>query len=291
MATQKLGVKIEIDGETKYKQAIEGLKSENRVLSSEMRLLSERYKGNENSLEALQQKSRIYVEELAVQQQKVETVRQALENARVAMVKVRETKGVDSAEYALAERHVNSWRVSLNDAEREQTKLERALEETNKALEDEADGADEAGDELADLGEKTDDASDKTSIFSGVLKANLVQDAIHFAIDGLKELGEMAIDFGKKVIDSYGELEQNLGGSEAVLESTPKPSRKRPSLLIKASAQPRANIWQQRTKWARCFRAPASRWSVPWNSPLRPSSARQTWRPSWASTRRRPWKP
>ena len=164
MATKKLGVKIEIDGETKYKQAIESLKSENRVLSSEMRHLSEQYKGNENSLEALQQKSRIYVEELAVQQQKVETVRQALENARVAMVKVRETKGVDSAEYALAERHVNSWRVSLNDAEREQTKLERALNETNKAIEEQGNVTDEDSKQMTKLGDAVGAVADKLGI-------------------------------------------------------------------------------------------------------------------------------
>ena len=164
MAKPKLGARIEIDGENAYKQAIESLKSENRVLSSEMRLLSEQYKGNEDSLEALQQKSRIYVEELAVQSQKVETVRQALENARDAMVKIRETKGVDSAEYALAERHVNSWRVSLNDAEREQVKLERALEDTNREIVAQGEAAEEDSGKMTTLGDQISGIAEKFGV-------------------------------------------------------------------------------------------------------------------------------
>lgn len=164
MAKPKLGARIEIDGENAYKQAIESLKSENRVLSSEMRLLSEQYKGNEDSLEALQQKSRIYVEELAVQSQKVETVRQALKNARDAMVKIRETKGVDSEEYALAARHVNSWRVSLNDAEREQVKLERALEDTNREIVAQGEAAEEDSGRMTTLGDQISGIAEKFGV-------------------------------------------------------------------------------------------------------------------------------
>ena len=90
------------------------------------------------------------------------------------------------------------------------------MEENNKALEDAEEGAEDAADSLDEYGEAADDAGQKTSIFADVLKGNLVSNAISAAIDGLKELGEMAIDFGKQVIESYGELEQNLGGSETV---------------------------------------------------------------------------
>ena len=202
MATRSAILEVGVKGEQQYKQVIAELNRGNQVLNAEMKKLAEEYKGNESSMEAMRAKSDVLERQLSRQKDKVQTLRDALQNAATS--------------FGEADRRTQSWQTQLLNAERDQIKLERALEETNKALEDEADGADEAGDELADLGEKTDDASDKTSIFAGVLKANLVQDAIRFAIDGLKELGEMAIDFGKKIIDSYGELEQNLGGSEAV---------------------------------------------------------------------------
>ena len=195
MATRKLGARVELDGEKEYKKAIEELNSGNRVLASEMKLLQEQYKGSEGSMEALRAKSDLLDRQLSKQKDKVQTLKDALK--------------ASASEHGEADKRTQSWAIQLNNAEREQIKLERALEETNTALNSQ-------GDIIKNVGEKTDDASDKTSIFAGVLKANLVQDAIHFTIDGLKELGEMAIDFGKKVIDSYGELEQNLGGSEAV---------------------------------------------------------------------------
>ena len=195
MATRKLGARVELDGEKEYKKAIEELNSGNRVLASEMKLLQEQYKGNEGSMEALRAKSDLLDRQLSTQKDKVQTLKDALK--------------ASASEHGEADKRTQSWAIQLNNAEREQIKLERALEETNTALNSQ-------GETIKNVGEKTDDASNKTGIFAGVLKADLVHDAIHFAIDGLKELGEMAIDFGNKVIDSYGELEQNLGGSEAV---------------------------------------------------------------------------
>lgn len=192
---RKVGLKIEVDGEKEYKQAISELNKGNQVLASELRKVSEQYKGNEGSIEALNAKGEVLQKQLQQQQDKVSLLQDALKNA--------------ARQYGEADKRTQEWQIKLNNAEREQIKLERALEETTDALNDEGEAAE-------DTGESLDDASGKTSIFAGVLKGNLVSDAIGAAIDGLKRLGEKAIEFGKRVIDSYGELEQNLGGSESV---------------------------------------------------------------------------
>lgn len=202
MATRTAKLNIEVAGEKDYKQAIAEMNRENRNLSAEMNKLAEQYKGSEDSMEAMRAKSDLLQRQLDQQKEKIQTLRDALEHAK--------------NEYGETDKRTDSWRMQLINAERDEIKLQRALEETNRALEEEGEAADDTGDELADLGEKTNDASDKTSVFASVLKADLVHDAISAALDGLKRLGEMAIDFGKTVIESYGELEQNLGGSEAV---------------------------------------------------------------------------
>lgn len=202
MATRTAKLNFEISGERDYKQAIADMNRENRALSAEMKKLAEQYKGSEDSMEAMRAKSDLLQRQLDQQKEKVKTLRDALERAKT--------------EYGEADKRTDSWRIQLLNAERDEIKLQRALRDTNDAIEEEGKASDHAADALSELGSSTEDASKKTSVFAGVLKADLVHDAINLAIDGLKKAGEMAIDFGKKVIESYGELEQNLGGSEAV---------------------------------------------------------------------------
>ena len=198
MANQrKVGLKIEIDGEREYKQAISELNHENAVLSSELRKVAEQYKGNEDSIEALNARGDVLRRQLQQQEDKVKTLRAALQNA--------------ASQYGEADKRTQEWQVQLNNAETQEIKLRRAVEENNKALDDQSE-------ETEDVGEKMEEAGEKTGIFADVLKGNLVSDAIGAAIDGLERLGEQAIDFGKRVINSYGELEQNLGGSESVFD-------------------------------------------------------------------------
>lgn len=74
--------------------------------------------------------------------------------------------------------------------------------------------------QMKDTGEEFDDAGESSSRFADVLKANLTSEAI---IGGLKTLGKGVLEvgkaFGSLVVDgvkSFAELEQNIGGSEAV---------------------------------------------------------------------------
>lgn len=211
-----VGLKISIDGEKEYKQTIAELNRDNAVLASELKKVSEQYKGNEDSLEALTAKQRIYEEQLATQQRKVEETRARFEAWQKKLEEVKNTFGATSDEYRAAQRHVEDYRIKLNNAETAEIKLQRAVKENTKALEAAEDGADDAANAIDDYADSAEDASGKTSIFADVLKADLVHDAISAAIDGLKRVGEMAIKFGKNVVMSYAELEQNLGGSEAV---------------------------------------------------------------------------
>lgn len=74
--------------------------------------------------------------------------------------------------------------------------------------------------QMKDTGDQFDDAGESSSRFADVLKANLTSDAI---IGGIKAIGKGALEIGKAFgslivegVKSFAELEQNIGGSEAV---------------------------------------------------------------------------
>lgn len=76
------------------------------------------------------------------------------------------------------------------------------------------------GKQMQEAGKDFDDAGESSSRFADVLKANLTSEAI---IGGLKALGNGVIAVGKAFgslvvegVKSFAELEQNIGGSEAV---------------------------------------------------------------------------
>lgn len=141
MANQrKVGLKIEIDGEKEYKQAISELNKGNQVLASELKLVSEQYKGNEESIEALTAKGDVLRRQLLQQKDKVETLRAALQNA--------------VEKYGEADKRTQNWIIQLNNAEAAQYDLEHSIEENDKALQSETKTMVGLGDTVDDLASK-----------------------------------------------------------------------------------------------------------------------------------------
>lgn len=148
--TRKVGLKVEIDGENEYKQAINDLNKGNQVLASELRKVQEQYKGNEDSMEALRARSDVLQRQLQQQRDKVQTLRDALQNA--------------ATQVGEADKRTQEWQIKLNNAEREQIKLERALEETNKDIQNQGEASEEAGKKMVTLGDQVSGIADKFGI-------------------------------------------------------------------------------------------------------------------------------
>lgn len=121
MATRDAKLRIAIEGEQQYKQALSELNKGSQVLNSEMKKLSAEYKGNENSVEALTKKGDLLERELLQQRDKVETLRAALTSA--------------TKEFGEADKRTQDWQIKLNQAEAAQFDLEHAIRENNEALE------------------------------------------------------------------------------------------------------------------------------------------------------------
>lgn len=70
--------------------------------------------------------------------------------------------------------------------------------------------------DTSEFDKNTDGAKERASTFGDVLKADLVGRGIAAAVNGLKELGKITVDFAKNAVSSYGEVEQLRGGIETL---------------------------------------------------------------------------
>lgn len=164
MAERKATLRVGIEGEQDYKQAIAELNRDNHVLNSEMKKLQEQFKGSEDSMEAMKAKSELLERQLLQQKDKVQTLREALKNA--------------AASFGEADKRTQSWQIQLNNAEAQQAKLEHALEETNQQIEAQGDATEEATAEMAGFGDSIDEIAGKLGIH--------LPDSVKEALNGME---------------------------------------------------------------------------------------------------------
>ena len=120
MPTRTIDTKIAISGEKQYKQALSEINGGLKVLGSEMEKIDAKYKGNENSVQALTEKGDVLQRQLLSQKEKVDELRKALEYAK--------------NEYGESNKKTMDYEASLNKAEAQAYKLEAAIKENDEAL-------------------------------------------------------------------------------------------------------------------------------------------------------------
>ncbi len=184
------GLKIGIEGEKEFKNAIREINQSFKVLGSEMNLVVSQFDKQDKSVEAVTARNKVLNKEIELQKEKIATLEKALANA--------------ASSFGETDRRTQSWQIQLNNAKAELNKMERELEQS-------AESADELGDELKESGDNAEKSSSKFEKLGSVLKG--VGAAMGAAATAA---GAAAIKLGKEVVEQFGELEQNLGGSEAV---------------------------------------------------------------------------
>lgn len=138
MANIPLVTTISLDGEKAYRDAISKINSDMRVTRSEMRLVTDAFKGQEDSTEALAEKKAKLTEMIAIQTEKIGTYQGALENAKSA---------TNRNEKAIAD-----WTVKTNDAKRDLIKMQENLEDVEAQLAKTTDATEDFGDAQANAG-------------------------------------------------------------------------------------------------------------------------------------------
>jgi len=182
VATQPIKTRFELDGEKEYKAAVSEINASLRVLNSEMKLVSEQFKNNDKSVEALTASSDVLSRQILTQKEKVEALQAALKNS--------------AERYGEADARTKRWQTSLNNAQAELVKMERELKANSDAME-------KNNEDLADLDEGFDDTigsgkglGDVLNDLTGKLGVNLPEGATSTLNSMVSLGGELALLIG-----------------------------------------------------------------------------------------------
>lgn len=152
-----IGPKIGIDGEAEFRQKINEVNTQIRTMGTEMDKVTSSFGKNQDSEEALTAKNEVLNRQIALQKERLESLRTMLDECK--------------NKYGENNEKTQQWQQTVNRAETAINKLEGEVKQNNAALDDMKNGVVKAGDAL-------DDGSKKASTFGDVLKANLTADAI-----------------------------------------------------------------------------------------------------------------
>ena len=178
MATKGITTKIKLDGEREYKEAVSQIASGLKVLDSELRMVSQSFAGNADSVEALSAKNDVLERQLLSQREKIDTLSQALEACARA--------------YGESDKRTQKWQTALNNAKTEAMRTQQQIDKNTDALE-------KLDKQQKDLGKHTGETSGKMVGLGDVLdklakKAGIkLPDGLTKAANGLWQVNAKAL--------------------------------------------------------------------------------------------------
>lgn len=196
MATPGINTKIKLDGEREYKAALAEINGGLKVLKSELNLASEQFRDNAGSVEALTKKNDILERSILTQQEKIEKLKESLQYS--------------AREYGESSEKTNGWKVALNNAEAELSKMQRELDQNTDAIKKMTPPLDKVKKALAETKEQ-----------GGGVKAALANLKEEFSLntDSAKGLGtaltDIAGQFGIQLPDGAAKAAEALNGINA----------------------------------------------------------------------------
>lgn len=160
MGYDTFGLKIGVEGEKEFKNALRDINQSFKVLGSEMKLVSSEFDKQDKSVAAVAAKNEVLNKAIDAQKDKIKTLEDALRNA--------------SESFGENDKRTQNWAIQLNNAKAELNGMERELSDNEKALDDmgkeeddAAKSADELGDELKDTGNEAEKSGGKFEKLGG----------------------------------------------------------------------------------------------------------------------------
>ena len=198
------GLKIGVEGEKEFKNALRDINQSFKVLGSEMKLVSSEFDKQDKSVAAVAARNEVLNKAIDAQKEKISTLEAALKNA--------------SSSFGENDKRTQNWAIQLNNAKAELNGMERELSDNEKALDDmgkeeddAAKSADELGDKLKDTGDTAEKSGGKFEKLGGVLKGiGAAMGAVAVAA------GAAAIKLGQEVVVAYADYEQLVGGVDTL---------------------------------------------------------------------------
>ncbi|HBL84686.1 MAG: phage tail protein [Clostridiales bacterium GWF2_38_85] len=157
------GLKIGVEGEKEFRNALRDINQSFKVLGSEMNLVSSQFDKQDNSIQAITARNQVLNKELDTQKEKIFALEKALSNATTS--------------FGENDKRTQAWAIQLNNAKAELNGLEREVEQNNKALDTAGNEfnsaekqADQFGDEVKKTADQADDAGNRFDKLGSVLK-------------------------------------------------------------------------------------------------------------------------
>lgn len=251
MATRTVTTVFAVEGENKYKEAVRQINSVLQELNSEMKLTSERFAGQEGSLEALADKQRIledmyqsqsdlagtYADKLSRVQDSMRQMQEEADNLRDVLGQLdgilyntaQNTTSYDEAveEYrrtadelskietdmARAAVEANNLQTGINNAHTEMGLLTRQLQELDPYLDEARESTDQYAHSLDSAGEAADDMAGRSLDALEAIASSEAYDRIR---DAFRAVADMMRD----CVTAYTEFETAIAGVEKTVDAT-----------------------------------------------------------------------
>jgi hypothetical protein len=192
-----IGVKLGVEGEAQFKAALKDINTNLKTLGTEMKAVTSAFDKNDASAEKLAGQNQVLNKQIDEQKTKLEMLKGKLAES--------------AKEYGENDAQTQKWQQAVNLATADLNKAELQLKNNISALEDAGDESEDAGEKAKKSGDDAEQGGGGWDKLGGVLKGVAVAaGAVAVAA------GAAAVKIGKEVVSAFGELEQNLGGSEAV---------------------------------------------------------------------------
>ena len=186
------GLKIGVEGEKEFKNALRDINQSFKVLGSEMKLVESQFDKQDKSIESITARNQVLNKEIDAQKDKISTLERALANA--------------STSFGENDKRTQAWAIQLNNAKAELNGMERELKQNEKSLNEVAEEfgdaekeAEQFGEEVKKAANTADDAESNFSKLGGVLKGVGVALAA-----GVAAIGTAAVSAGKALVDKIG---------------------------------------------------------------------------------------
>ncbi len=231
MAERKITTKIEITGESEYKQAIKDLNSSLKLYNSELASLKEKNKDTQNSYDYLKQKAELLNKVQATQREKVAELSKALENAKTAQENYNKKVEDATKKVQQAETECEKLKNSVGENSDEYKQAKDALDKYNNELKEAQSAQEACGNAVKDWQTKLISAETQQNRVNSQIKTNYqyLKEARNSA-DGcatsIDNFGKKTKDAANKVDDASGALDRNaeamIGLTNTVIATTVK---------------------------------------------------------------------
>ena len=252
----KIGVVLALDGEQEFTNGMKQAQNASKTLKQDLTALSNEFKGSANSMEYLSQKQqnltaqqRAYqntlnaakagqknaLENLNKQKEAVDKLEKQLKDAKTAMERYNAegnkskadeaAKEVDELTDALkkqetnaarAETRLSSWDVKVSKAQADVRKANSAIDQNAKYLDEAKSSADHCATSIDKFGKETQEAAGDAKKLSSSLSTGFMYKFASVAVDAAKELGRLAIEAGKYVLNVGSTFETSMSKVEAL---------------------------------------------------------------------------